>query len=328
MDPNFHFNSNALAFSAMQQVSHPFNTQIPPIETTTLSQNAWKQAATKRLPIPPVAQQILNEPFTAPKPLDFSKSLKDQRPVLKKSRLRRQFDPHRDRLDFSHVACPKERRRLRSQDNARLYRDREKQRIIDLEVNIEALKKQNSRLTIESTTLQYKFELLEKYLAQVREVDAQKKLDQILEESTCPRDDFHDNTTQSLRIDEASLNNLECVATIGAGGEIHLSRNSQSSQDSKSKNRNHKNLSIDLSKSSVNTVIENSNVNVTGISNIGEPSASSSAIGEDLKTPSCYGSAEPSPAFTPLDKGKSSGAQFVFPITMQRGIAGAYETDV
>ena len=60
-------------------------------------------------------------------------ALKFSRPSMRKNKLKRVYDPFRDRQDFSHITDLKERRRLRSKDNARLYRDKEKFRISQLE---------------------------------------------------------------------------------------------------------------------------------------------------------------------------------------------------
>jgi len=231
-----------------------------------------------------ISEQLTMEPFTS-RPLDFSKSLKDQRPVLKKSRLRRSFEPHRDRIDFSHVQCAKERRRLRSQDNARLYRDREKQRIIDLENSIEQLREEQSRLTIKNTTLDYKYNSLLKYVNQsTPDLNGTQCVNQVLEETTQIRSDL---TAASEHSQEISLEHLEYTGTIGANNQLFSERNV-------------KGLQLDLSKTS--TITEKV-INVTSESG--------------LETPlSCYGSAEPSPAEL-LGKqpvmtiGKPS--QFVFP---------------
>jgi hypothetical protein len=82
----------------------------------------------------------------------------------KSSRLKRKFDPHRDRHDYSYVADPKQRRRLRSIDNARLYRDREKQYIIDLQNKNEELTKSVSAFKCENALIADKMRLLESYI--------------------------------------------------------------------------------------------------------------------------------------------------------------------
>jgi len=91
---------------------------------------------------------------------------KFSRPAMRRNKLKREFNPFRERIDYSHVKCPKERRRLRSLDNARLYRDKEKQRIMTLESGIEYFHDHNTRLFENNQRLEKSIALLQKYLAQ------------------------------------------------------------------------------------------------------------------------------------------------------------------
>jgi hypothetical protein len=273
--------------------------------------------------------------------------------------------PDRDRIDYSHVSDNKERRRLRSQDNARLYRDREKQKIMDLETSIEFLMQNNSRLTIQNTTLKYKFEVLKAHIEEARK----NKFDQfggkrqVFDDSTQIRED-PDNTQQSLRIAESSMDRTMDTTAEASGfnqysrDRIGLNDDSEicavihdekpgnkktgeveptslgyewqnSGMDDKrgnvGKKRNHKNLSLHIndsnktasSTSSQQTVVDalliNNRTSTSGIltppdtgieAQIGQPVHTSSKIMFDpnQKTPSCYGSAEPSPADEILQK--------------------------
>lgn len=90
---------------------------------------------------------------------------KFSRPAMRRNKLKRQFNPFRDRIDYSHISCPKERRRLRSLDNARLYRDKEKQRIMTLEGGIEYFHDHNTRLHDNNKLIEESIKILEEYLS-------------------------------------------------------------------------------------------------------------------------------------------------------------------
>ena len=79
---------------------------------------------------------------------------KFSRPSMRKNKLKRVYDPFRDRQDFSHITDLKERRRLRSKDNARLYRDKEKFRISQLENGVGYFTDMNAKLVKQNDDLQ------------------------------------------------------------------------------------------------------------------------------------------------------------------------------
>jgi len=338
------------------------------------------------------------EPFVlAPlydKRIDLTKPLKDQRPVLRRSRLRREFDPHRDRSDYNEVDDAKVRRRMRSTDNARLYRDREKQRMIDLEDSIEHLKTVNSRLTIHNTTLKYKLDVLTNYIKKNKPAPVMQPPEHIpppiyapplnagptnLEQSTQVRDISEYSTNSALSGAGAATNDNfgsvfdvvfnqhgEQMAQINAIPEVASERGSteasssgvesntlSSSGKSSQRNRNVRNLSLNIENSnhssqdnsqasSTKTVLEavarasalqnNANNNISIASSTTEwsriqdlPQFESSRIegggkagGAPLPTPdtpSCYGSAEPSPA--ELAKASQQGMINTLPRSIQ-----------
>lgn len=326
---------------------------------------ALTHAATNFSQTPP-AQTQPAKPFVLrplyDKKIDLTKPLRDQRPVLKRSRLRREFEPHRDRAEFGDVEDVKDRRRLRSTDNARLYRDREKQKMIDLEEDIEQLKSVNSRLTIQNTTLKYKFDVLQRYI-----VTSKPKLAPVhvpppmylppinahLEQSTQVRDVSTVSTNSALsggHLDhfthQSAYSHAEVVinqhgeqmttvqippglAPSNASAYTTSGIESNSFGSKASRHRNVRNLSLtignsnhssqDNSQTSTKTVLEAARIDAAAkrlktdqdINNISvassnaewsriqEPLFESSRIEDKITvpdTPSCYGSAEPSPA--------------------------------
>lgn len=350
-------NSNQLNSNQMNHQFSQFHRQISPAQ---LSDGSTGQISPDQF-----SSQITNKFYPEPQQLDLSRPLADQRPVLKRSRLRRDFMPDRDRIDYSHVSDNKERRRLRSQDNARLYRDREKQKIMDLESSIEFLMQNNSRLTIQNTTLKYKFEVLKAHIEKARENKFQPFASkrQAFDDSTQIREDGLDNTQQSLRIAESSMDRtMDTTAEVGFNqysrdrigfndhseicavvdatekpenkktGEVEPTSFNYEWQNSGEgdkrcnvgKKRNHKNLSLLINDSNktasstssqqtvVDALLQNNRTGTsdltapdTGIeAHIGKPVHTSSKIMFDpnQKTPSCYGSAEPSPADEILQK--------------------------
>ena len=96
--------------------------------------------------------------------------------------------------------------------------DREKQKIMDLESSIEFLMQNNSRLTIQNTTLKYKFEVLKAHIEKARENKFQPFASkrQAFDDSTQIREDGLDNTQQSLRIVESSMDRtMDTTAEVG-----------------------------------------------------------------------------------------------------------------
>lgn len=121
---------------------------------------------------PPVSKRISTSPVNLDKP-------KFSRPAMRRNKLKRDFQPFRDRVDYSHIKCPKERRRLRSLDNARLYRDKEKQRIMTLEGGIEYFHDHNTRLQENNIALEKAISLLEEYMSKQAE-EASRQCQQIV----------------------------------------------------------------------------------------------------------------------------------------------------
>lgn len=246
--------------------------------------------------------------YTSPekpaKTLDLTKPIADQRPVLRRTKLKRAFEPHRARVEYSHIACPKERRRLRSLDNAKLYRDREKQRIMDLENQLQDLQNKHTTLLANSLKLKTSYDTLEQYLNQnYPQIENRLKEDALLEE-----------TTQAAA-DQTGLTSYSNQSQVAYGNEKRamqiLQNSNQSSSHSSNQSRNKLNLKLDLtasSNSSSKTVINV--LDDSDMTSIGAPRMHSSAIEPSpaLTTPSNYGSAGPSPA--DLEAIKSHGLSY------------------
>jgi len=385
--------ANALQLAQMFTQNQPnlIHTNLMNQYSTSPRQNLAK------VPTPSLSTNASEQPFVlAPlynKKIDLTKPLREQRPVLRRSRLRREFQPHRDRTEFNDISDTRERRRMRSTDNARLYRDREKQRMIDLEESIEFLKKHNSRLTIQNTTLKYKFSALQNYIetTRSRQLVAPPPIQQPLpntfvaplpmtahlNESTQVRDmsvasinsalsgnqslgQYYDSRSykpaeiavnnhgeQMVKINAASIASTTADCTTSG-----ISSGSFGSRGSRSRNVKQLSLNIENSNhssqnSSVKTVIEaikkpnTADMSVissnTEWSQLLDPQCESSRIEEKEQkqeatpdTPSCYGSAEPSPADLimkppqPISYGLSSLNDILGEAGLPDGIANDY----
>ena len=152
---------------------------LPNFQPDTLNMN--QMGLNFNYPVSTLPMNYFPQPkFLPPKPepvknsmnVDLSKPLADQRPILRKTRLKRAFEPDRVRNDYSHIKDPKERRRLKSLDNARLHRDRERKRITDMESAIEETNLLNNNLILENSNLKFKFETLKNFLDERNENQA------------------------------------------------------------------------------------------------------------------------------------------------------------
>jgi len=314
---------------AIQQAS-TMTWQVNPQQPPPPPQNPYFQNNNNNQFLAPPAP--LSAAFPEPQKLDLTRPLADQRPVLKRSRLRRDFTPNRDRIDYSHISDHKERRRLRSQDNARLYRDREKQKILDLENSIEGLMQDNSRLTIQNTTLKYKFEVLRSHVEKQKE-DRRLNLAskrQAFEDSTQIRDNGNDticssycNSTvdnfKNFASDRIGINdNSEICAVLNAEeknnkSSLRLEDSSEEKEEvqlNSSKKRNHKNLTLSINDSNKTASSGTSQQTVINLqqehsveSVVYSPKTVHGSFDSNLKLPlSGYVSAEPSPADEILQK--------------------------